>query len=270
VAGAQAYLHSIHAQTAELPIEIQAGEYPNELFEHVLSESAVMSEPLEYIAEPSKKHSGLAMAAKRTLDVAGAAAGVVILSPIMLVTALAVAVSSRGPVIFRQSRLGRGGKPFVLFKFRSMRTDSDDTAHREYVANLIDGKHDEINQGDADKPLYKMTVDPRVTSVGRFIRRTSLDELPQLFNVLRGEMSLVGPRPPLPYEAERYRAWHLRRILEVQPGVTGLWQVEGRSTTSFDDMVRLDLRYAQTRSFWLDLRIILRTVFVLFGSHGAT
>ena len=119
------------------------------------------------------------------------------------------------------------------------------------------------------KPLYKMTVDPRITTVGRFIRKTSLDELPQLFNVLKGEMSLVGPRPPLLYEAEKYQAWHLRRILEVQPGITGLWQVEGRSTTSFDDMVRLDLRYAKMSSFWVDLKIILRTVLVLFGSRGA-
>ena len=178
--------------------------------------------------------------------------------------------SSPGPIIFRQKRLGKGGRPFVFLKFRSMRTDCDDKAHREYVANLIEGNLDKINQGDADNPLYKMAVDPRITKVGRFIRKTSLDELPQLFNVLKGDMSLVGPRPPLPYEAEKYQPWHLRRILEVQPGITGLWQIEGRSTTSFDDMVRLDLRYAQMSSFWFDLRIILRTVLVLFGSRGAT
>jgi lipopolysaccharide/colanic/teichoic acid biosynthesis glycosyltransferase len=269
IEGARAYLANIRAQCALLPLELHAAAYPDDLFEHVLKDPTTTTVPMEYIAGSSFKHGIASVIAKRTLDIVGAVTGIVLLSPIMLATAVAVAVSSPGPVIFRQGRLGKGGKPFVFLKFRSMRTNNDDKAHREYVASLIEGRLDEINQGDADKPLYKMTVDPRITPVGRFIRKTSLDELPQLFNVLKGEMSLVGPRPPLPYEADKYQAWHLRRILEIQPGITGLWQVEGRSTTSFDDMVRLDLRYAKTRTFWLDLKIILRTVLVLFGSRGA-
>ena len=128
------------------------------------------------------------------------------------------------------------------------------------MLHLIDGKHDQINQGNRENPLYKLKNDSRVTPVGRIIRKLSIDELPQLLNVLRGEMSLVGPRPPMPFEVEKYKSWHLRRILEVKPGITGLWQVEGRSRTSFDDMVRLDIRYVQNWSLWLDLKILAKTV----------
>jgi len=126
-----------------------------------------------------------------------------------------------------------------------------------------------VNQGSENRPLYKIQSDPRTTPVGRFIRKTSLDELPQLFNVLKGDMSLVGPRPPLPYEAEKYQSWHFRRVLQVRPGITGLWQVEGRSTTSFDDMVRLDLRYIRNWSLWLDLKILLKTIKVVLRRDGA-
>jgi lipopolysaccharide/colanic/teichoic acid biosynthesis glycosyltransferase len=150
-----------------------------------------------------------------------------------------------------------------------MQSNVDDQIHREYVTNLIKGDLEKINQGDEGTPLYKMKSDPRVTPAGRIIRKTSIDELPQFLNVLKGEMSLVGPRPPIPYEVEKYEPWHLRRILEVKPGITGLWQVDGRSKTSFDDMVRLDLRYVQNWSLWLDIKILLKTVKVFLSSKGA-
>jgi lipopolysaccharide/colanic/teichoic acid biosynthesis glycosyltransferase len=150
-----------------------------------------------------------------------------------------------------------------------MISDSNDRIHRDYVAKLIRGHTNEINQGDAKKPLYKMKADPRVTRVGAVLRKFSLDELPQLLNVLKGEMSLVGPRPPLPYETEAYQAWHLRRILEMKPGITGLWQVSGRSKTTFEEMVRLDVRYIQEWSLWLDLKILIKTVKVVIWPVGA-
>jgi len=145
----------------------------------------------------------------------------------------------------------------------------DDRIHRAYVTNLINGNLEGTNQGDKEKPLYKIKADPRVTPVGRIIRKASIDELPQLFNVLKGDMSLVGPRPPLPYEAEKYQSWHLRRVSELKPGITGLWQVEGRSKTSFDDMVRMDLRYIQRCSLMLDLKILIKTVKVVLRCDGA-
>jgi len=151
-----------------------------------------------------------------------------------------------------------------------LRTNADDRIHREYVASLIKGDLQQINQGDVAKPIYKLKADPRVTPVGRIIRKTSLDELPQFFNVLKGDMSLVGPRPPLPYEVAQYQSWHLRRILDVRPGITGLWQVEGRSKTSFDDMVRLDIRYTRSWSLLLDLKLLFKTVKVVLKRDGAS
>ena len=162
----------------------------------------------------------------------------------------AIKLTSPGPVIFRQTRLGRRGNPLSFLKFRSMKSENDDRVHREYVLKLIDGQHAQLNQGKEDNSLYKLKNDSRITAVGKIIRKLSIDELPQFFNVLQGEMSLVGPRPPMPFEVEKYKSWHLRRILEVKPGITGLWQVEGRSRTSFDDMVRLDIRYVQNSSLW--------------------
>ncbi len=166
-------------------------------------------------------------------------------------------------------RLGLKGRRFPFYKFRSMYTNIDDRIHREYVANLIQGNLEKINKGKRGDSFFKMKDDPRVTPLGKFIRQTSLDELPQLFNVLKGHMSLVGPRPPLPYEVERYKPWHLRRILEMKPGITGLWQVSGRSKTTFDEMVRLDLRYVQNWSIWLDLKILIKTVWEVIHPKGA-
>jgi lipopolysaccharide/colanic/teichoic acid biosynthesis glycosyltransferase len=203
------------------------------------------------------------------MDIVGALALAIVLAPLMALIAVAVKLTSEGPAVFRQNRVGRNGVPFVFYKFRSMRVSGDDRVHREYVSKLIEGRHGEINQGDAQKPVYKLKSDARVTPIGRVLRKTSLDELPQLFNVLKGEMSLVGPRPPIPYEVEKYQSWHLRRLQEVRPGITGLWQVEGRSRTSFDEMVRLDLRYVRSWSLWLDIRLLIKTLAVVIRRDGA-
>jgi lipopolysaccharide/colanic/teichoic acid biosynthesis glycosyltransferase len=191
---------------------------------------------------------------------AGSLCGLILLSPLMLMVALAVKISSPGPVIFTQTRLGLKGVRFPFYKFRSMYWNTDDKVHRQYVSHLIEGRLENINQGEGARSFFKMKDDSRITRVGKTLRRLSLDELPQLLNVLKGEMSLVGPRPPLIYEAEKYKPWHLRRILEVKPGITGLWQVSGRSTTTFDEMVRLDLRYVKNWSLWLDTKILVKTV----------
>ena len=182
-------------------------------------------------------------------------------------------MSSKGPVFFRQRRVGQYGKPFTFLKFRSMYVDNDPGVHQEYVTQLIAG-HAERNptngNGNGDGPgIYKLTNDSRVTRVGAFLRRTSLDELPQVLNVLRGEMSLVGPRPALPYEVAAYQTWHRRRVLEVKPGITGLWQVSGRCRVKFDEAVRLDIRYAKNWSPWLDIKILLRTPRAVWSGEGA-
>jgi exopolysaccharide biosynthesis polyprenyl glycosylphosphotransferase len=267
--GLQVFVRGVWARAVHLPIAIASGTYPDCVFDKLASTPSDVSDNVEQVLDEAEKVSRANAIAKRVLDVVGAVTALVLFSPIMLATAIAVAMTSRGPVIFRQKRIGKDGAPFVFYKFRSMKADADDSIHRNYVANLIDGKHSEINQGDAGRPVYKMMGDPRITPVGRFIRKTSIDELPQLFNVLKGEMSLVGPRPPLLYEAEKYQSWHLRRILRVRPGITGLWQVEGRSSTSFDDMVRLDLRYIRSQSIWQDLKILLMTVKAVLTRHGA-
>jgi lipopolysaccharide/colanic/teichoic acid biosynthesis glycosyltransferase len=176
-----------------------------------------------------------------------------------------VALTSPGPIIFRQVRLGRAAKPFVLYKFRSMFADADERVHRDYVLGLIHP----AGTGDGTQGAWaKLTDDARITPIGRFIRRTCLDELPQLFNVLKGDLSLVGPRPPLPYEAAAYEPWHLRRVLDIKPGVTGLWQVEGRNVTTFDDMVRMDLQYVRSWSLALDVRILCKTAVIILRRSG--
>jgi lipopolysaccharide/colanic/teichoic acid biosynthesis glycosyltransferase len=204
---------------------------------------------------------------KRSMDILASAAGLVLLAPLFTVIALAVKLTSPGPVFYRQVRVGLRGRSFTFLKFRSMYARCAATPHREFVTRFIKGEDGDGVQ--AIGAVFKLTEDPRVTPVGKFLRKTSLDELPQLFNVLIGEMSLVGPRPPVPYEVELYDAWHRRRVLEVKPGVTGLWQVSGRSRTSFDDMVRLDLRYLKNRSLWLDAWILLRTPWAVLSGDGA-
>jgi len=205
--------------------------------------------------EQQQKHLRIT---KRVMDIIGSGAALLLLSPVFAIIAILVKLTSKGPVIYRQQRLGQFGEIFELLKFRSMRVDSDHKIHQEFMKNVIAGKHDGKTP-DGKKPVYKMTDDPRITPIGQFLRRSSLDELPQFFNVLIGEMSLVGPRPPLAYEWEEYAIWHRRRVLEAKPGITGLWQVMGRSHVRFDDMVRLDLQYVRTWSLWLDIRILLKT-----------
>lgn len=205
---------------------------------------------------------------KRAIDLAGSSAALLALSPIFLILAVLVKVTSKGPVLFRQNRVGQYGVPFTFLKFRSMIASTDAKVHEKYVKDFIAGKP--VLRRDADaKAVFKITDDPRVTWIGRFMRRTSLDEIPQFWNVLRGEMSLVGPRPPIPYELEVYGLWHRRRLLESKPGITGLWQVHGRSRTTFDEMVRLDLQYARTWSPLLDLKILLRTPRAVLSGDGA-
>ena len=202
---------------------------------------------------------------KRIIDIAGSILLLFLLAPVLAVVALAIKLDSKGPVVFRQTRVGQQGRLFTVLKFRSMYVNNNAAIHKEYITKFI-------SQGqpatDTDN-VYKITNDPRVTHVGRVLRKTSLDELPQLWNVLLGEMSLVGPRPPLPYELRCYAVWHHRRILEVKPGITGLWQVTGRSRTTFDHMVRLDLRYVQQWSIWLDFKILLQTPKAVLMGDGA-
>lgn len=202
---------------------------------------------------------------KRVLDVVVSFSMLVLLLPLFLVIAVLVKLSSPGPIFFRQTRLGQYGRTFTFFKFRTMYTNCDAAIHEAYVAKLISGQL----EGGKTKGIYKMQNDPRVTPLGRFLRKSSLDELPQIINVLRNEMSLVGPRPPLPYEYERYKSWHKRRVLELKPGITGLWQVEGRSRTTFEQMVRLDLRYGRFRTIWSDLKILARTPLAVIRGRGA-
>lgn len=210
----------------------------------------------------------LALGVKRLMDVFGSACALILLSPLFALIALAIKLTSKGPVLFRQERFGQYGKRFKLVKFRSMRTNCDSKIHEEYVSRFIAGQFQRgVTIGE--KQVFKLQQDPRITRVGAFLRKTSLDELPQFWNVLTGAMSLVGPRPPLEYEFKAYEVWHRRRVLEIKPGITGLWQVEGRSRTQFDDMVRLDLNYACKWSIWLDLKILLRTPAAVLSGDGA-
>ena len=204
---------------------------------------------------------------KRVMDVVGSGLAIILASPLLCVIALLVKLTSKGPVLFKQQRLGQFGNSFTFFKFRSMYVNNDHKIHQTFIKRVIKGEHDGRSE-DGSKAVYKMTNDPRITRIGRFIRRTSLDELPQFINVLKGEMSLVGPRPPIAYECEVYDIWHRRRVLEVKPGITGLWQVKGRSRVRFDEMVRLDLQYARNWSLWLDIKILLQTPGALFSDDA--
>jgi exopolysaccharide biosynthesis polyprenyl glycosylphosphotransferase len=206
-------------------------------------------------------------ALKRGLDVAGSLALLTVLSPLLLLIAVLAKFRSPGPVFFKQTRIGLNARPFTMLKFRTMHVNADHAIHQRYVSWFI--KSSGHPSEPIKAPLFKIANDPRVTRVGRILRKTSFDELPQLWNVLRGDMSLVGPRPPLRYEVEQYEPWHCRRVLEAKPGITGLWQVAGRSRTTFDEMVRLDLRYARTCSLWNDIKILLATPRAVISGKGA-
>ncbi len=211
----------------------------------------------------------LPLVIKRAIDIVGSGALLLMLSPFLAAIVALIKLTSKGPVIYKQQRLGQFGARFNCLKFRTMYTNNDPKIHQEYVQQFIAGKDGLDKSGGTGAPVYKLVKDPRITFIGSILRKTSLDELPQFWNVLRGDMSLVGPRPPVPYEFEVYDIWHRRRVLEVRPGVTGLWQVSGRNRTRFDEMVRLDLRYTQNWSIWLDLKILMATPRAVFNGGGA-
>jgi lipopolysaccharide/colanic/teichoic acid biosynthesis glycosyltransferase len=214
----------------------------------------------------SDRPSALVDRSCRALDVVLSAVLMIVLTPLFALIALAISLDSRGPVLFRQRRFGRDQKPFVVTKFRTMHHGVDHDTHRTFVLGLIAGDHPERPNGG---PQFKMIDDERVTRVGRLLRRSSLDELPQLWNVLRGDMSLVGPRPPIPYEVEHYPPHWFARFA-VKPGLTGLWQVSGRSDLALEEMVALDVEYARRRSLWLNLWILARTVPAVLSGRGAS
>jgi lipopolysaccharide/colanic/teichoic acid biosynthesis glycosyltransferase len=262
-------------------LDVVLATYPDPVFDRLFEADRVwFAEHVATGSATAPRAGRDGYAAKRALDVAGALVAFALLWPVMLVAAIAVAATSRGPVIFRQTRLGRGARPFVFYKFRSMVTSASDDVHRSFATGFVTGVPAPapapvpgVAGGAApqaaDRAPFKLARDVRVTAVGAFLRRSSLDELPQFFNVLRGDMSLVGPRPPIPYEVEHYQPWHLRRILATRPGITGLWQVEGRSRVTFNDMVRMDLRYIRECSLLLDLKILARTLLVVIRADGA-
>jgi lipopolysaccharide/colanic/teichoic acid biosynthesis glycosyltransferase len=267
--GLRCFLDKVALSRSGKGADAVGATYPDAAFDRLIAER--LGTPRSRHAVEADEPSVVRLhgyAGKRALDVLGAMVALVLLSPVMLVVALVIKLTSPGAVIFRQTRVGQGGAPFAMYKFRSMRTDVDDRAHREFVASLIDGKLPPSGNGTT-AGQFKMKADPRITAIGRLIRKTSIDELPQFYNVLIGDMSLVGPRPPVPYEAEKYKAWHRRRVSEMKPGLTGIWQVEGRSRVSFDDMVRMDLRYLQHCSLRFDLAVLLRTVAVVLTCEGA-
>jgi exopolysaccharide biosynthesis polyprenyl glycosylphosphotransferase len=205
---------------------------------------------------------------KRVSDIAISTVAIIFLSPVLALIALLVKLGSHGPVMFRQERVGMDGRIFLCYKFRTMHADADDAAHRKAYSKNIEGDT-AANVGDHHAPVFgKVKDDTRITRSGRWLRRSSLDELPQLFNVLKGDMSVVGPRPPIPYEVEEYALWHRKR-LDMKPGITGLWQVSGRNRLTFDEMVRTDLYYIENWSLWLDLKIILLTLPAVWRGDGA-
>lgn len=209
---------------------------------------------------------GLQRWGKRFFDVVTTSVILFFLWPVIALISLIIIFDSGMPVFYRQKRIGENGIAFDMIKFRSMRVDADEAIHREHIAKLI-ADNTSIDDEDSSRKSLKLQNDPRITRVGHLLRKTSLDEIPQLFNVLKGEMSLVGPRPPIPYEVDMYQEWHKRR-LEAIPGMTGLWQVEGRNRVSFDEMVRMDLEYIKHQSIWLDLKLLIQTPFALLRGAG--
>ena len=193
---------------------------------------------------------------KRIIDVVGSLCGLILLSPLLLVVGILIRLDSKGPIIFAQKRVGLNGKEFKMYKFRSMVVNAEELKDKLKANNEMSG------------PMFKMKDDPRITKIGRFIRKTSIDELPQLINILKGDMSLVGPRPSLPKEVKEFEPWMLER-LEVKPGLTCYWQVMGRNTIDFEDWMKLDIKYVKERNLWLDIKLIFKTFFVLFGDENA-
>lgn len=210
---------------------------------------------LEFESESSMEFS-LYEVIKRLIDVVCSFMGVLLLSPLFIIIAIIIKTTSKGPVFFSQKRVGKNGREFDMYKFRSMVVNAEELKEKLAAQNEMSG------------PMFKMKDDPRVTKVGKFIRKTSIDELPQLWNVLKGDMSLVGPRPSLPKEVAQFEDWMYKR-LEVKPGLTCYWQVSGRNNIDFEDWMKLDIRYVDERSTWIDIKLIFKTVGVLFGDKNA-
>ena len=209
---------------------------------------------IEIVNEYEKKQRYFII--KRIIDIMGALCGILLLSPVMIVTAICIKLDSKGPVIFAQNRVGKDGIGFKMYKFRSMCTEA------EYLLDKLQDKN------EMSGPMFKIKEDPRVTKVGRFIRKTSIDELPQLFNILKGEMSLVGPRPSLPKEVAQFTNFQKQRLI-AKPGLTCYWQVRGRSDVTFEEWMEMDVQYIEERNTWIDIRLIFKTLGVLFGDEGA-
>jgi lipopolysaccharide/colanic/teichoic acid biosynthesis glycosyltransferase len=263
-------------------IDIALHVFPEEPGERQKPKTAERFDLVLYPDLARRNHSNrVPLVLKRAIDIAGSLLALAILSPIFLLVALSIKLTSKGPVLFKQKRLGLHGKEFTFLKFRSMHTNCGESKHKGYIKEFIleqksasgpgngPGNGGGNGDGDGGAETYKLKDDDRITPLGRFLRKTSLDEIPQFLNVLKGEMSLVGPRPPIPYELELYDIWHRRRLLGVKPGITGLWQVYGRSSTTFNDMVRMDIRYTREWSLWLDLKILFKTPWVVLTCKGA-
>lgn len=203
-----------------------------------------------------KKYNTIYSLTKRVIDVLGSMIGIILLSPIFFVVAVLIKIDSKGAIIFSQTRVGKNGKEFKMYKFRSM------------VVNAEELKKKLLAQNEMSGPMFKIKDDPRITKIGKFIRKTSIDELPQLINVLKGEMSLVGPRPSLPKEVEKFEPW-MKKRLEVKPGLTCYWQVSGRNNIDFNDWMKLDIKYVEERNIYIDIKLIFKTFFVLFGDKNA-
>ena len=265
----RARAHHVHSVTVHAPVapraRTHAGGYASV---HVRPRSGAAAPWRESVAPSATQLPGILpfetprqeglylRAGKRAIDVLGAALALVLLSPVLLVLAVLVRLTSPGSVFYRSTRIGRGGRPFTFYKIRSMIRDADrKQAHLQHL-------------NEADGPVFKIARDPRITPIGRFLRTTSLDEVPQFWNVLRGDMSLVGPRPPIPEEVAQYEPWQLRR-LDVRPGITCLWQISGRSRIGFQEWMRLDLEYIRHQSLQLDLKILARTIPAVLSREGA-
>lgn len=243
--------------------------YPEDRWDRVQTEKKPFDTAIYPDLEKKRQADKTKMFLKRAFDVAGAVAGLIVFSPFFIAVPVLIKLTSRGPVFFRQVRAGESGREFTFLKFRSMADGNDPRIHSEYVKKLIlEQKAYAAKDGGQNGAVYKIKDDPRVTWIGKFLRKTSLDELPQFLNVLRGEMSIVGPRPPIPYELENYSHWHWRRLLGTKPGITGLWQVTGRSSTSFNEMVRLDIRYIQNWSLLRDIKLVFLTPLTMLSSKG--
>ena len=261
--GTKGFMRKFDVLASDLPFSAVAATYPNDLFASLANGTSTQPAFQPFLVSDATTPARGTYPLKRSLDVAGALIAICLIWPLMLVVAATIALTSSGPIIFRQTRLGKGGVPFTFYKFRSMVANGDDGIHRAFVAIHIKGVPTDA------KPEYKLRSDPRVTPIGRLIRKTSIDELPQFFNVLKGDMSLVGPRPPIAYETAQYQPWHLRRVMTAKPGITGLWQVEGRGKVSFCEMVRMDIRYVRDCSFVLDLKLLFKTILVVLRCDGA-